>query len=313
MQSTARSPQLAKAPEKMALNQTASGQAVPEQVEITLLLTGGQEYTLSIPTQDLLLRQLFEVVMDWEGKRTKRLFQIPIQQGRAMLTFSCDRLVGLITNPPLIIQQPLLPVSSATVPQGVLISNFVQVDQFLHPDEQRSLLNFAIQQESAFVDTNTATGDRNHRQSLVLYQFPEFSQLITKRLQAVMPQVFANLKLAPFPVTQIESQLTAHNDGHYYRLHNDNGSPDTALRELTYVYYFNREPKAFSGGELKIYDSRIENNFLVRADSSRLVEPRNNSIVFFPSCYMHEVLPIQCPSRQFAHSRFTVNGWISRP
>jgi Rps23 Pro-64 3,4-dihydroxylase Tpa1-like proline 4-hydroxylase len=124
--------------------------------------------------------------------------------------------------------------------------------------------------------------------------------------------VIARLGIASFPIGQIESQLTAHNDGHYYKAHNDSGSPDTASRELTYVYYFNREPKQFSGGELRIYDSRIENNFFIKAESYKTIEPINNSIVFFLSRYIHEVLPIRCPSQQFADSRFTINGWVRR-
>jgi excisionase family DNA binding protein len=33
-------------------------------------------------------------------------------------------------------------------------------------------------------------------------------------------------------------------------------------------------------------------------------------LVLFPSSYSHEVLPVKCPTRKFAHSRFTANGWI---
>jgi hypothetical protein len=43
------------------------------------------------------------------------------------------------------------------------------------------------------------------------------------------------------------------------------------------------------------------------------VEPRHNSIIFFPSEYMHEVMPVICPSREFVDSRFTINGWVRRP
>ena len=53
-------------------------------------------------------------------------------------------------------------------------------------------------------------------------------------------------------------QLTAHNDGCYYKIHNDAGSEKTANREISYVYYFYQEPKAFSGGELKIYDTELK-------------------------------------------------------
>ena len=127
-----------------------------------------------------------------------------------------------------------------------------------------------------------------------------------------MPDVLRKLNIPPFPIADIEVQLTAHNDGNYYKVHNDNGSPDTATRVFTYVYYFYREPKPFSGGELLIYDSKIENNFYVQADSCQTVEPHNNSIVFFLSRYLHEVLPVRCPSKAFADSRFTINGWLRR-
>jgi Rps23 Pro-64 3,4-dihydroxylase Tpa1-like proline 4-hydroxylase len=74
------------------------------------------------------------------------------------------------------------------------------------------------------------------------------------------------------------------------------------------VYYFYQEPKAFSGGELKIYDSKIEDNYYVPADSFHIIKPNNNKIVFFFSHYMHEVLAVKCPSGNFTDSRFT--GWI---
>ena len=147
---------------------------------------------------------------------------------------------------------------------------------------------------------------------MILHSFPEFSQLVVNRIQAILPDVFRKLNLSLFPIGEIEAQLTSHNDGNYYKIHNDNGSPDTATREFTYVYYFYQQPKAFSGGELLIYDSKIENNFYVKADSYKRVEPRNNSIVFFLSRYLHEVLPVSCPSKVFADSRFTINGWVRR-
>ncbi|MDZ7956496.1 MAG: 2OG-Fe(II) oxygenase [Aulosira sp. DedQUE10] len=191
-------------------------------------------------------------------------------------------------------------------------SGYVQIDNFLTAEEHQLLLNYVLEKESDFVPTTTSTNEINYRQSMVLYSFPEFSELILTRIQALIPNVFSSLGLPSFPITYIESQLTAHNDGNYFRIHNDNGSPETSLRELTYVYYFYREPKYFSGGELLIYDSKIINNFYVNSESFQTVEPRNNSIVFFLSRYMHEVLPVSCPSQFFANSRFTINGWVNR-
>jgi Rps23 Pro-64 3,4-dihydroxylase Tpa1-like proline 4-hydroxylase len=296
-------------------------QELPEEVEVTVLLSGGQEFTMSLPSDSSLLEELYDVLMDWEGKRLRRLFQIPINKGRSMLTFPCDRLVGLVTEPPIVIQQeasvtqhaqPNRESTALPADSRVELSDCVQLDSFLSPKQQQRLLDYVLQHESDFVPTQTSTGELNYRQSVVLYSFPEFAELLNQRIQTALPDILAKLNLPHFSITQIESQLTAHNDNNFYKIHNDNGSSDTATRELTYVYYFYREPKAFSGGELLIYDSKIENNYYVQAESYRTVEPRNNSIVFFRSRLMHEVLPIHCPSRNFADSRFTINGWIRR-
>jgi Rps23 Pro-64 3,4-dihydroxylase Tpa1-like proline 4-hydroxylase len=294
---------------------------LPEAIQLTLLLSGGQQQFLDIESKDPLLEELYKVLLDLEGKRTKQLFQIPIQQGQAVLTFPCDRLVGLISDPPILLEYHPDPAFAAQPSDrstakddkiDPLISQFLQIDGFLTPSDNQRLLDFVAQQQSDFVSTSTSVGDLDYRKSVVLHSFPEFSNLITQRIRETFPDILSKLNLPDFAIQQIESQLTAHNDGHYYNIHNDNGSPDSETRELTYVYYFHNQPKAFSGGELKIYDTRIKNNYYVDAETFHIIEPRNNSIVFFLSRYMHEVLPIYCASRAFADSRFTINGWIRR-
>lgn len=283
-----------------------------QDIKVQLLLMGGHQYTVYLKEDSPVLHNLLKAIMASTQKQESNfscLFQLPLEEGRAALCFRSEHLVGLVTEPPVYLQQKEDTKPKAT---EILISDWVQIDNFLTRDEKNQLLDYVLQSEPDFVPTSTSTGDLNYRQSTILYSFPEFSQLIVNRIQAILPDVFRKLKLSPFPVAQIETQLTAHNDGNYYKIHNDNGSPDTATRELTYVYYFYREPKPFSGGELVLYDSKLENNFYVKADSSHLVEPRNNSIVFFLSRYLHEVLPVNCPSQAFADSRFTINGWIRR-
>jgi SM-20-related protein len=298
-------------------------QAESEAVTVTILLAGGQQYTVTILPDDLLLHDLYDTMVGVEP--AKRLFQIPINQGQAMLAFSSERLVGVITDPPLLIEQnPEAHLSGQTSGQTAqnltvsnsvsnsLISEYLQLDHFLTVEEHQSLIDYVQQRAADFVGTTTFTGEVNYRESVVLYSFPEYTELITYRIQKALPEIFQKFALKPFQISQIEAQLTAHNDGNFYKIHNDNGSEDTATRELTYVYYFYREPKPFTGGELVIYDSKVENNYYVQADTYQMIEPRNNSIVFFLSRYMHEVLPVRCPSQQFADSRFTINGWLRR-
>jgi Rps23 Pro-64 3,4-dihydroxylase Tpa1-like proline 4-hydroxylase len=128
-----------------------------------------------------------------------------------------------------------------------------------------------------------------------------------------MPEVMPQVKMPPFTVGRIECQVTASTDGSYFRPHTDAGKGTLdATRKLTYVYYFNREPKGFTGGELRVYDDEFVNGKFSSTDTFQLVEPRNNSIVFFNAAIMHEVVPVHVPSKDFADSRFTVNGWVHR-
>jgi Rps23 Pro-64 3,4-dihydroxylase Tpa1-like proline 4-hydroxylase len=192
----------------------------------------------------------------------------------------------------------------------VIPSPYALIDDFLSPSQLNDLLRYSISKQSEFIPTTNSASDPNYRRSFYLMHFPEFSELIIKLVRKITPQIITHLDINNFAIGQIESQMTAHNHGNYYKIHNDNGSPDCATRELTYVYYYYREPKPFTGGELVIYDSKIENGYSVAADSRKVIQPTNNTIIFFPSGCMHEVLPVSCPTEYFADSRFTINGWV---
>lgn len=191
-------------------------------------------------------------------------------------------------------------------------AQFLQIDHFLANEDRLNLLEYVLDREADFVPTSTATGDLDYRKSWILYHFEAYENWMIQKITPFLPRLFDAWKIEPFAISQIEIQLTAHNNGHYYKIHNDNGSPDAATRTISYVYYFNREPTNFSGGALRLYDMRIENGHYVQAETYRDIQPVNNRIVFFPSHCLHEVLPISCRSRNFADSRFTLNGWVRR-
>ncbi|MEG4627343.1 2OG-Fe(II) oxygenase [Microcoleus sp. w1-18aA5] len=302
-------------------------QIKPQDIKVKILLTGGHQCTVTLKSDTPLLHSLVKTLVD----RTQQtlcfspLFQIPIDDGRSTLFFPGEHLVGLVTEPPIYLQQlePQQPATPVEIPateipapappvNDDLISRYAQIDNFLTPAEKNKLLKYVLAKESEFVSTSTSTNAEDYRRSMVLHSFPEFSELMVNRIKAILPDVLKSLNIPSFSLGEIEAQLTMHNDNNFYKLHNDSGSPDTASRFFTYVYYFYREPKAFSGGELQIYDSKIENNFYVADKTFRTVEPRNNSIVFFLSRYMHEVLRVSCPSKAFADSRFTINGWVRK-
>ncbi|MEM1172372.1 MAG: 2OG-Fe(II) oxygenase [Cyanobacteria bacterium P01_H01_bin.35] len=196
--------------------------------------------------------------------------------------------------------------------QNLVKSKCVKIDNFLTEGENQKILESVIKLEGYFQKslTSLSNNDSDFRQSKVLHLAPISKTRISQRIKLVLPQVLTKLGQQEFPVARIEAQVTAHNHGHYYQMHNDNGTPEVTKREITYVYYFYQQPKQFSGGELVLYDEKIDNNYYKQANSFKKIAVKNNSIIFFLSRYWHEVLPVNCPSKNFADSRFTINGWI---
>jgi Rps23 Pro-64 3,4-dihydroxylase Tpa1-like proline 4-hydroxylase len=206
----------------------------------------------------------------------------------------------------------ILPSLTDTVPHPLAEVALVSFrDKFLSIEDKNSLLEFARSRASDFQPTSVTTNSPqypDHRNSLVLYDVPDWMR---DRVLALVPDVLNELNYPPFPISRVEAQLTAHNDNNYYKIHNDNGCDQTNGRKLTFVYYFYQEPKRFTGGNLIIYGTKIQQNRPIKTKLFQVFEPVNNNIVFFLSSYLHEVRPVVCPSKAFEDSRFTVNGWIS--
>jgi len=192
---------------------------------------------------------------------------------------------------------------------------------FLSARELRGLTKYILTHEDDFTastvipdTTPDPTADLSYRKSRVLYEIGDYAELIRKRLIALLPEVLSTFQREPFPFTHIDVQVTASNDGDFFKVHQDNSKVepvDIHLRELSYVHYFYAEPKSFTGGQLRIYGSE-NGEFNGTATKGKTIVPRQNTLVLFPSSADHEVLPVKCPSGKFANSRFTVNGWIIR-
>jgi SM-20-related protein len=191
------------------------------------------------------------------------------------------------------------------------------LDEFLVRQELNSLMRYVLDRESAFQATrviNSHGGDQldaQYRRSRVLFSIDEFERLFADRLSFFLPHVLWRLDMEPFPVSRIEIQLTASNHGEFFRQHIDNGSDSVSRRALTFVHFFYREPKPYSGGQLRVFDYPWPGQRTADA-AAHVIEPQQNQIVFFQSNRLHEIFPVDCPSGEFADSRFTVNGWFHR-
>jgi SM-20-related protein len=202
----------------------------------------------------------------------------------------------------------------ATMPAQCVI-----LDEFLAPQELEELTRFTLEHEPQFTASEVVAPtsergviDYEHRRSRVLTDLERYEELLVRRIKMVLPQVLYKLGMEEFAIAGVEAQITASNDGDFFRFHSDNSSDRVASRHLTFVYFFHREPRQFEGGELRIHDARLEQDRYVSAGSYQKIVPRQNQIVFFPCELLHEITPVNCPSGLFADGRFTLNGWLRR-
>jgi len=201
----------------------------------------------------------------------------------------------------------------------MLCARYVALHEFLAPEELQNLTRYVLAHEESFqvsevISPGVAGGviDPEYRRSRVLLDLGEYSDLILSRLQPALPGVLENLGMQPFPPSRVESQITASNHGDFFRHHRDNAEEEIATREITFVYFFHREPKAFDGGELRLYDAYRESGAWCSTGDYRAIVPEQNQMILFHSSLLHEITPVVCPSQAFADSRFTVNGWLHR-
>lgn len=200
----------------------------------------------------------------------------------------------------------------------VLPIQYIQIDDFLSPDQVDQALHIALENEPKFKASRVLNKekyvDKQTRQSSVLHHkhYRDFSNFFQKKVLTMLPTIMEQLGRATFEEPKSVIQITAHTDQCFYLTHTDANTPETETREMTYVYYFHRQPKAFSGGELNLYETVATGTHLVPGGQMESIEPRNNSIVLFPSLLLHEVVPVSCPSQKFGDGRFTLNGWLRR-
>jgi SM-20-related protein len=316
--------------------------ARPEQarlISVRLQLEGGQEIQLELREDSPELLLIFQILASRGNDAVQpieKFLQLPLEKGKAACSFNSKQLVSVITEPPVIVQleMPAAPRTVQSNPQAAgqtaLKTNgavaapasnqtavlhtprYMIIDDFLTTDECAAMLAWAQSHESDF-ESGTVEGQASpHRQNKVIMGFGDttHSRLLQNRLLTWFPHLAAELELQPFPLRHVESQLTASNDGHFYRMHNDSGSALVNSRVLTCVYYFFREPRPFSGGALRLYDELEQGGQRKATSKFRSFEPVSNRLLVFRSSVFHELMPIRCPSRQFTDSRFAATNWL---
>ncbi|MEO6581062.1 MAG: 2OG-Fe(II) oxygenase [Sphingomicrobium sp.] len=190
---------------------------------------------------------------------------------------------------------------------------------FLEPAQEASLLAHALAEQDRFKPSNVSNSvyDPERRQSVRLRNLGPTKSWFEEKIRDVTPNMFEQTGMQPFDVEFLELELAAHGDGAHFAIHSDIpigpnrvplGGDDTGRQDrlLSAVFYFYREPKGFSGGQLRLhrFGSNGEPGDYVD------IEPVRNSLVVFPSWTSHEVRKVRCPSGTFEDYRFAVNCWL---
>ena len=144
----------------------------------------------------------------------------------------------------------------------------VIVDELLTEAEWSALLARVLASEAQFQPSGTHDARTDYRHSLVMNPPSELVQPVVGRVRSITPDVLPELRVQPIVVGIVEAQVTASVDGSFFGVHTDADRVKVPKRYLTYVYYFNRQPKGFSGGELRIYDDVLAGS-LLGADDAR--------------------------------------------
>lgn len=192
---------------------------------------------------------------------------------------------------------------------GVLI-----FDDFVAPDLLAALLAHALDPEAEYAATKVGAKELvvpTIRSSLYCQAgLGPHEAAFTAAVHARLDEIYSGLGIRPYPIADTELELVAHGDGGFYQSHIDIYTQASRFaynsdRIISSVFYFHRQPKAFTGGGLAIFPFASE-------VPSQVIEPRSNRLVVFPSFVPHAVQPIACPSGAFADSRFAINCWLNR-
>ena len=207
---------------------------------------------------------------------------------------------------------------------------YVQLQSFLPRHELARLLEWTLSNEHRFKpakvsrmrdDMLKSVLDPDFRIAATLSDLGPCEAAISEHLLGALPSLMeATGTRGPEP-NSLDLQIAAHGDGAHYQAHLDipvgPGRKSLGAREgedriLSAVLYFHVEPKAFSGGKLRLHSfgtGRCPDD-----DPEQYVdlEPLQNSLAVFPSWVRHEVRKVSCPGGRFRDYRFALNCWYCR-
>ena len=192
---------------------------------------------------------------------------------------------------------------------------FVRRTDFLPSPRCSQLLAFAQANREQFkpglVGVQGAV-DPSSRKALVERRVSarELQPWFEPRLRDAFSEALPRLRMPEPSEYRVEMAMAAYLGGGFFAKHADNDGRTFDTRTLSFAYYFHRQPRRFSGGELLLHDGDGDASAFTR------IEPLHNSIVFFPSSATHQITTVESDldasssTEEFADARLAIHGWL---
>ena len=198
-------------------------------------------------------------------------------------------------------------------PSGVWPAPFVRIENFLPRTEHERVLAIALSQAPRFAKARLGHGaarrvDESQRRGLSVEHVgcEALRSLLVTRIRPLLENIQSRLRLslhAPGEVSGIELAAYPH-DGHGHA-HRDTDPLPYRRTSLNGVYFCHRQPLAFTGGDLLLYDTDVETGMASPLALSRIA-PTSNSLVLFLPSYCHAITRVASRSCALADARLSV-------
>lgn len=285
-------------------------------VSVAIIMKGGERHEFACPSDADLLKDLMRSIFPNGGRSGDRIVELALGgDTHRGVYFQRSNVESVETSPPIDLAAYLGRDKTGKAAKGKADgAPHYMIDDFLPAKLNQAIQKCALRHRELLEPSLVTNKKAGHRQSQVLMSMGRVGQDFEAMLRMVLPSALSQFHIDVPMTANIERQMTAHNDGDFFKFHADAGGGDggTSTRALTYVYYFNKEPRPFEGGALRLYYGEIDTETWEPPETFETIEPVNNRIVFFPSETWHQVMPITCDSKAFEDCRFTVNGWVHR-
>lgn len=194
----------------------------------------------------------------------------------------------------------------------------IQIPNFLSQQDRDTLMNSVCQNQEVFNHRGKTDSKDSGSFNLALESIKNRSPKETEIFEAcdsmyqkmitLLPTIFNTLEIEPFPVSHIPLSIVNGLNGHIGLPHTDESG---GRFKISILYYFNKTPKVFQGGELQFFqnDSTLQGGHHEKPFAT--IEPQDNTLVAFPSDMYHGVTEVKLDSNNFEDGRFVMVGFLS--